>query len=743
MRPKNKFIIDRLPKRFNEGMFWGNGRMGGLLYVEGSRACFAVDHEQLWELRDSWEDTPKAGFQDYIENPEKFFDGTYFYNENKGINYYRTRLPGLSFSVEFAQEITGFYGELDFPTATSEIIFTLRGGKKAHSTIYLDSNENLLKIKVEGEPFCIHAAGWNTQVGNLSVLKAWGYPLYTTRQDAGTIHVCQPYSESGIAILSACAKGTEVYVTLDAAMDMKEKNPDAAAEEFMEKNSRLLACYRQDEEEFLRRHKQAWAAYWERADITVPNGRLSQAYDAEMYKIFSNEREGGLPVTLQGIWNNDRRMPAWCGDLHNDMNVQACYWPVYKNNCAELGAAYIDYYASIMPRLTERAYKLFGIPDAIHCPVMMAPGGYGAGGEWCFWNCLLGPELFVAADFVWYYEFTGDDKRLASAVYPFVGRVLHLYQGIAVQREDGLLHIPFTNSPEVFKDGRMLIRDDATVVISTLHYLLDHMEVYAVKLKKDASAWKQFHQNLVPVTRGEKGYPLFPGEELFESHRHFCQMFPVFPLGTDIHSDTAARSLNAVVDRGFTEYASWSFPYLAIFAARCGRGNMAELLLELYCQVFRARNTFCANGDPNWCGVLRVADTNAGEPSDTFTLEAGFIMAAAMSEMFVHRSGCEVYLAYGIPKEWKTASCRRMLIEGGHKISLELEDYRIKNVTVEAGRTEEVCFRFADYGNFDGGENRELQGGVFLVDGQESAAGKALALKLEKGQVYRITYLAQ
>ena len=44
---------------------------------------------------------------------------------------------------------------------------------------------------------------------------------------------------------------------------------------------------------------------------------------------------------------------------------------------------------------------------------------------------------------------------------------------------------------------------------------------------------------------------------------------------------------------------------------------MAAMLLELYCQVFRSRNTFCANGDPNWCGVLRVSDTNAGEPSDT------------------------------------------------------------------------------------------------------------------------------
>lgn len=675
-------------------------------------------------------------FKDYLNYPEKFFDGTYFRHEKKKINYYRTKLPGLSFFIEFPEKITGFYGELDYLTASSEIVFTLCGGKKVRSTIYLDSNENLLKIKVDGE-FQIHALGWNTEIRDLAVLKHWGYPQYTEKEKDGIIHISQPYSERGMAVLSAYARGTELYITLNAKMEIKEKSREVTAEEFTEENCQLITRYQKNEEEFLQRHQKSWRDYWERADITVPNTRLQEAYDAEMYKIFSNEREDGLPVTLQGIWNNDRRMPAWCGDWHNDLNVQACYWPVYKNNHAELGAAYIDYYTSIMPRLTERAYKLFGISDAIHCPVMMGPGGYAAGGEWCFWNCLLGPELFVAADFVWYYEFTGDDKRLASSIYPFIERVLHLYQGIAITKEDGYLHIPFTNSPEVFKDGRMLIREDATIVISTLHYLLDHMEEYAVKLEKDGTALREFNKKLVPVTKGEKGYPLFPNEDIWESHRHFCQMFPVFPLGTDIHSDCAARSLNAVVDQGYTEYASWSFPYLSIFASRCGRGNMAAVLLELYCQVFRARNTFCTNGDPNWCGVLRVADTNAGEPSDTFTLEAGFIMAVAISEMFVHRSGNKVYLAYGIPKEWNTASCYQLSIEGGHKISLELKDYRIQSMTLEAGKTEELNFHFADYGNFESRENQELVSEI-EVNGEEYAVGKVLSLALEKGEIYRI-----
>lgn len=724
MRDK-KLILDRIPRRFNEGMFWGNGCMGGLLYVKGNEVCIAVDHMMLWENRDSAEDAPKGTFQDFIDKPELFFDGSYFQNEVRGVQYYRTRLPGLSLSLVLKDEIVGFYGELHYQTASSEVTFTLRDGSRVDCRIYLDSNVNLLRVETDGELAAVNASGWDTTRGNLSVLDDWGYPKYEKRLAGGVAHVLQPYSANGMAVLSVLPSGKGVYATLQACVDDAD-NAAERADRLMEENRTLLVRYQEKEAEFRKAHQKSWEEYWSRSDVTMPNERLQQAYDAEMYKIYSNERTNVLSVTLQGIWNNDARMPAWCGDLHNDMNVQACYWPVYKHNHTELGAAYIDYYTSIMPRLSERAYKLFGIRDAIHCPIMMAPGGYGAGGEWCFWNCLLGPELFVAADFIWYYEFSRDEKRLASSIFPFLEKVIHLYQGIAYQGEDGFLHIPFTNSPEVFRDGSMLIRDDATVVISTLHYVLGHMEKYAKALGRDSAVYETFDRKLVPVATGEKGYPLFPGEELFESHRHFCQLFPVFPLGTDTHSHCAERSLDAVIDKGYTEYASWSFPYLSILASRCGRGNMAAMLLELYCQVFRSRNTFCANGDPNRCGVLRVADTNAGEPSDTFTLEAGFIMAAAVSEMFAHRSNDEVYLAYGIPDEWKSASCDRMVIEGGHRISMKLENYQIRKVIVEAGIAETLNFHFA-----------KTQGDI-CIDGVNMGSTGHCRLSLEKGAVCHI-----
>lgn len=723
-----KLVIDRLPEHFNEGLFWGNGFMGGLLYVIGNSLRFSVDNIRLWETRDTTLDMPATEFQDFVKNPDLFHNGTYTQQTNLSEpRIWRTHLPGLSLNIALEDEITDFYAELDFTLASGAIKVTLKNGKQVNCLVYVDSNVNVLKVWLDTEKSLVEIKGWDTAEGKLSQLSNWNYPRYTVQKTGEITHVLQPYSKCGLAAISLLEKPNHIYITLNADTPDKEKNTDVLGQngrmgqELLQRNTELLNQYAEQEKVFKAAHDASWEEFWNRFDIRIPNDRLQQAFYLEMYKIFSNERRGSWPVTLQGVWNNDAKMPAWYGDMHNDLNVQSCYWAAYKTNNIELAEAYIDYYTRSMPRLTERAYKLFGIKNAIHCPVQMAPEGYAAGGEWCFWNELLGPELFVAADFCWYYEYSRNLEKLESSIYPFVERVLNLYQGIAYPGEDGYYHIPFTNSPEVFK-GPMLIKDDSTVVISTLHYLLEHMEYYAKLLGKDGSRYSEFHRKLTPVKLTDKGYPLFPEEDVFESHRHFCQLFPVFPLGTDIHSQTADKSLNAVIDMGFTEYAAWSFPYMAIFASRCGRGNMARTMLELYCMAFRARNTFVVNGDPYQNGILRVSDTNAGASSDTFTVEAGFIVPAALSEMFVHRSKDTVYVAYGIPDEWSSCSCRSMTIEGGHKVSVTMERYALKSVVVEPNCDETLTFSFA-------GTN-----GLFTLNGSKLPCQDKYQVTLKQGK---------
>lgn len=730
-----KLSIDRLPKHFNEGLFWGNGQIGGFLYVVHNSLRFSVDSIMLWETRDTTMDMPAAKFQDFITDPDKFHNGTYTKETDlQEPRIWRTHLPGLSLNIALEDEIVDFCGDIDFDTAASEIRVTLKNGQQINCFVYVDSNVNILKVELDTKHANVEIQGWDTKNPLLSQLADWSYPGYETEISGDITHVVQPFSKDGTAVISLLKERDQFYIAFHADNETERIYRDSypvgtgLRAALADINTRLLNEYKEKEAAYKTAHKTSWKEFWNRSCIRIPNDRLQHAYNTEMYKIFSNERKGSRPVTLQGIWNNDARMPAWYGDWHNDLNVQSCYWAAYKTNHIELAEPYIDYYTKAIPRLTERAYKLFGIKDAIHCPVMMGPDGYGVGGEWCFWNLLLGPELFVSTDFCWYYEYSGDREKLKSSIYPFLEKVINLYMGIAFEGSDGYLHIPFTNSPEVFKNEGMLMKEDATFVIATLHYILDNMERYAAVLEEDAGKFIDFNRKLTPVLVTDNGYPLFPGEELFESHRHFCQLYPVFPLGTDIHSVTADKTLNTVIDKGFTEYASWSFPYLSIFASRCGRGNMARTMLEIYCMAFRAANTFVVNGDPNQNGIFKISETNAGEASDAFTVEAGFIVPAALSEMFVHRSKDLVYIAMGIPDDWKECSCENMTIEGGHKISVTVENYSVRKVSVTAKQSETLRFIF---GKADG---------LLTLDGEKMPLAESYSVALQEGKVTELEF---
>lgn len=691
-------ILDRIPEQFYEGPFWGNGKMGAVLYVRNGRLCISIDHVELWELRETLPDEPKATFDQILQHRSEYLKGDPGYVEDTDIfdrATGRTRLPSLTVELALTGLVTGFISSTDLETAQTKLRLELDNKREIAGKIYLDSRVNVLSLEmgVQADELCVNALGWDLNSPRLSVLKNWNYEPCSQTEDENGFTVIQHFSGDRSAVLCGAKKAGNSSVTLAVSIDVSAEEKEI---ETVKLGSRLVQDHLENRDSYERAHIADWGSFWSGFDIRIPNERLQEAFWQEMYKLYCNEREDSSPITLQGVWNPDNRMPAWYGDLHNDLNVQSCYWPAYKTGNVKLVRPYIDYYAAAMPRLEERARKLFGIGNAIHVPTMMAPDGTGAASEWCFWNTLLGPELFVAVDFTWFYEYSLETDTLREKIYPFIEKVIHLYQGIAYEKGDGYLHIPFTTSPEIDRDGCMLLADDATFTLSCLHYLCRKMAEYAKLIGRDGTEFLAWEKRLMPVIPNEKGFPLYDGIDVFGSHRHFCQMYPIFPLCEEAHNEVANRSLDTAVNQGFLEYAAFSFPYMGIFAARCGRGNMCRTMLEIYCMAFRSRNSFTVNGDPYQNGVLRISDTNAGESADAFTLESGFFVPTLLCEMFVHRAKDTVWLAMGIPDEWKECSCRDLCVEGGHRICIERKDYRIRRVTFKAGRKEKLKLCWKD-----------------------------------------------
>lgn len=119
-------------------------------------------------------------------------------------------------------------------------------------------------------------------------------------------------------------------------------------------------------------------------------------------------------------------------------------------------------------------------------------------------------------------------------------------------------------------------------------------------------------------------------------------------------------------------------------------------MLEIYCMVFRSRNSFTVNGDPYQNGVLRISDTNAGESADAFTLESGFFIPTALCEMFVHRAKDDIWMLMGIPDEWKECACEDLAVEGGHRISIQRKGYQIYRIVLKAACEETLTLHWKD-----------------------------------------------
>jgi len=104
-------IIDRIPRQFCEGPFWGNGKMGAVLYVRDEKLCISLDHVKLWELRETLPDEPKAVFQQILQHREEYLKGNPEYVQDTNIfeeHMGRTRLPALAVEIGIPGKVTGF-----------------------------------------------------------------------------------------------------------------------------------------------------------------------------------------------------------------------------------------------------------------------------------------------------------------------------------------------------------------------------------------------------------------------------------------------------------------------------------------------------------------------------------------------------------------------------------------------------------------------------------------------------------
>ncbi|WP_402466507.1 glycosyl hydrolase family 95 catalytic domain-containing protein [Isoptericola aurantiacus] len=335
-------------------------------------------------------------------------------------------------------------------------------------------------------------------------------------------------------------------------------------------------------------------------------GLAALAFHHGRYLLMSSSRPGGLPATLQGLWNPWLPGP-WSSAYTLNINLQMAYWPAGTTDLAECHAPLLEFVQRLADgpgaQVARRLYGTRGWVAHHNSDAWghAAPVGAGHGdASWAAWP--MG-GIWLCHHLVEHARFDGDRAAAVDALrhaWPTLrgaaAFALDWIRPVApAEGADPVVRTSPSTSPEnrfVAPDGRpAAVTTDATMDVALIRWLSDACREVAATLGLDPP-WVAELANAaaaLPDPRvGPGGRLLEWGEDLPEAepeHRHLSHLVGLFPLGTLDPRTTPALAAAAErsLERRGRESTGWSLAWRLALWARLGRGDRAhdQLLLAL------------------------------------------------------------------------------------------------------------------------------------------------------------------
>lgn len=431
--------------------------------------------------------------------------------------------------------------------------------------------------------------------------------------------------------------------------------------------------------------REYWAKFWsEGARVKVPDPVIQRIYDYGMYRFGAMTDPDGVPAGLQGVWLEDDRLVPWNGDYHFNINVQECYSPAFRGGHFDNLLPLFRMVLSWRPLLKDNAKKFVGIDNGYVLPHSVDDRGVCIGG---FWTGTIdhGSTAWVAAMMMRYVRYSGDVEFLKGGAFDFMRGAMNVYRAM-MEEENDKLTLPLGPSPEWGgADVRSAVGRDPSFQLAAAHRLARDL-VDAAKLlgvQPDAM-WLDVEKRLPQYSAGGSGIELFRGQALTESHRHHSHMAGFYPFDTLDLSDKATRDIAAKtyrtwVYRGTGLWSGWCVPWASILNTHVGNAQAAAELLRSW--------------DAYFCNPGHGSLHNAYAPGfSTFTIFGSFagsgdgqIMqmdgqcaaATAVLEMMAHEVNGKVEFFKGCPESWREVSFENLALSDGRRVSGKRVDGKV------------------------------------------------------------------
>lgn len=436
------------------------------------------------------------------------------------------------------------------------------------------------------------------------------------------------------------------------------------------------------------------------AQVRPDPGLAALAFHHGRYLLAASSRRGGLPATLQGIWNAELPGP-WSSAYTLNINLQMAYWPAEVTGLAECHEPLLRFVARLAAGTgASVARELYGTGGwtAHHNSdawAHAAPVGAGHGdASWAAWA--LG-GLWLAQHLVEHHRFGGDDTFLRDVAWPVLaGAARFALDWVRVETDDASGRVVRAwTSPSTSPENRFVAPDGTPAAVTTsatmdvllVRGLAAACREAAARLGRD-DGWIEDLEAVaaaLPDPRaGSRGELLEWERELPEAepeHRHLSHLVGLFPLGTidpATTPDLAAAAERTLELRG-AESTGWSLAWRVALWARLGRAARA------HGQVLLALRPAADAGGGHRGGLY----PNLFSAHPPFQMDGNCGLTAGIAEMLLqsHRTTDglpRVDVLPALPEAWPDGAVTGLRARGGLTVDVSWRGGRAERVRLHA-----------------------------------------------------------
>ena len=422
-----------------------------------------------------------------------------------------------------------------------------------------------------------------------------------------------------------------------------------------------------------------------RADVGL--GKL--LFDFGRYLSISCSREGGLPATLQGLWNKDFN-PPWDSKYTININAEMNYWHVESCNLSECHMPLLELITKVQKNGRVTAREMYGCRGFVahhntdihgdSAPQdIWYPGSYWPMGA--AWLCT---HLWM------HYQYTRDMDFLKKA-FPVMAESALFFVDFLIERDGYLVTSPSVSPENTYRlpNGQTgSCCEGPTMDNQILRHLfggcleawkelgqtayegceIPGVEDIAGLMQEIADCRDRLHPTKISSSGRIMEWPE-DFEEVEPGHRHISHLYGLYPAGEITMDGTpdlaaaAARTLEYRLSHG-GGHTGWSRAWIMNHYASLWDGETAYQNIE----AMLGQSTY----------------PNLFDKHPPFQIDGNFGACAAMCGMLAQSNEERCVLLPALPGAWKTGCVRGLRLVGNAELSMGWQDGRLTEAVIQA-----------------------------------------------------------